>query len=263
MSIITVKFKGLPAVQLNIANDDLGRRYYQLVKDNYQQQLPIFRDRPKYTVEYMLQLANLAKEHLGWNWSFDHYDIGITALLHKDIEQLLANGFDESVPAELDELLHELHYCLHIIQSPRTSHRDAWLQIEWYNDAGFDLNTTDIFQHNLKFGDIKLQNPYVGHGPLQVYLEQDFTNIPQTCKFHDLVRPGINIVIHNFTYEVETDKILEKFKIHAPNFVEQHGIEKIKSYIGYPVIGQVTNLEDLHTVAQAPILELDKIEFSD
>jgi len=262
MSVIDIVFKNLPAVHLSIDTSDLGRSYYQLVKENYQQQTPIFRDRPKYTVDYMLSLAQQAKQCLGWEWTFDQYDVGVTALLHKDIEQLLANGFD-SVPAELDHLLHELHYCLHIIQSPQNSLRDAWLQIEWFNDAGFELATTDIFQHNLKFGQVKLQNPWVGHGPLQVYLEQDFTNIPQTCKFHNFVRPGINIAIHNFTYQVNVDEILNKFKIHAPAFVQQHTEEKIASYIGYPVVGHVTNLDDLATVAQAPVLELDRIEFSD
>jgi len=262
MPQIQVTFKNLPTLNLSIVDTELGHRYYDLVKENYEQQTPIFRDRPKYTVDYMLELAKEAKERLGWSWSFDHYDINVTALMHKDIERIAAEGFDK-IPAELDELLHELHYCLHIIQSPQATLRDAWLQIEWFNDAGFPLDTTDIFQHNLRIGDLRLQNPYVGHGPLQVYLEQDFTNIPQTCKFHNMVRPGLNIVILQVDHPVNVDNILTTFTTHSPEFVKQHGLEKIKSYIGYPVIGRVTNLADLYTVAQAPLLELGEIKFND
>jgi hypothetical protein len=255
----------LPTIICNIVDTELGRRYYQLVKQNYDQQAPIFRDRPRYTVDYMLELAQKAKDQIGWNWQFDHYDIETTALLHKDIETILSNGFDQ-IPAELDYLLHELHYCLHIIQ-PKTQGpesgnlRDAWLQIEWYNDSTFDLDTTDIFQHNMMFGDIKLQNPYVGHGPLQIYLEKDFSNISQTCRFHDVVKPGINIAIIDFPYQVEVDKILDRFEKHDPEFVLTHGRKKIASYIGYPVIGRVKNIKDLKLVAEAPLLELDRIEF--
>ena len=124
-----VIFKDLPPLILNIADTTLGQQYKELVKKNYENEFPIFRDRAKYTIEYMLQLAREAKKKLGWDWSFDHYDIGITALLHKDIEQLVGNGFG-SVPAEIDNLLHELHYCLHVVQDPKHKKRDGWLQIE-------------------------------------------------------------------------------------------------------------------------------------
>ena len=255
-----VIFKYLPPLILNIADTTLGQQYKELVKKNYENEFPIFRDRAKYTIEYMLQLAREAKKKLGWDWSFDHYDIGITALLHKDIERLVGNGFS-SIPAELDNLIHELHYCLHVVQDPKHKKRDGWLQIEWYNDSGFNLTGTDIFSHTMKFGDLRLQNPYVGHGPLQIFLEKDFTNIPQTCKFHNFVKPGINISLQDFNFPVNTDLILSQFKTHAPEFVEQHTEKTIKNYIGYPIIGNVSNLEDLHKVVNAPLLELERIDF--
>jgi len=261
MPQIQVTFKDCPTLELDIAETAVGYSYANLIKSNYEQEFPIFRDRPKYTVEYMLELAREAKLKLGWSWEFDHYDVGVTALLHKDLEELLANGFDR-VPAELDHLLHELHYCLHLIQFGQKQKRDAWLQIEWFNDAGFELPGTDLFQHTLKFGDLRLQNPYVGHGPLQIFLEKDYTNISQTCKFHDFVRPGINIVIANFDKPVDVDAIISAFKDHAPEFVEEHTEEKIISYIGYPVIGRVANLDALVAVANAPVLNLESITFN-
>lgn len=262
MPQIHVKFKNYPALHLDIAETAIGYQYANLVKTNYEQEFPVFRDRPKYTVNYMLELAREAKEKLGWAWELEHYDVDVTALLHKDLEELLANGFD-SVPAELDHLLHELHYCLHLIQFGENTKRDAWLQIEWYNDKGFELVGTDLFQHNMKFGDLKLQNPYVGHGPLQIFLERDYTNIPQTCKFHDYVKPGLNIVIAEFNKPIDVKEITKAFKHHAPAFVNQHTEQKIIDYIGYPVIGCVTNLDVLTEVAQAPVLDLEGIIFND
>lgn len=260
MPQLQVKFKNYPALNLNIVETAVGYSYASLIKINYEQEFPIFRDRPKYTVNYMLELAREAKEKLGWSWELDHYDISVTALLHKDLEELLANGFD-TVSAELDHLLHELHYCLHLIQFGERTKRDAWLQIEWYNNEGFELVGTDLFKHNIKFGDLRLQNPYVGHGPLQIFQERDYTNIPQTCKFHNFVKPGINIVIADFNASINVTEILTAFKTHAPAFVEQHTEQKIIDYIGYPVIGSVTNLDVLQEVTQAPVLELERIDF--
>jgi hypothetical protein len=263
MPSIYVKFKNYNELVLRISDSDLGKQYCALVRQNYEQSRPIFRDRPRYTVEYMLELARQAKTQLNWDWSFDHYDVSITALLHKDIERLLGTDGFNSVPEELDNLLHELHYCLHIVQDGSTNKRRVgWLQIEWYNDNGFPLLGTDLFKQYLKFGDIRLQNPYVGHGPLQIFLEKDFSNIPQTCKFHNFVKPGINITINNIPF-VDPQVVLESFKQHYSEFVDLHTPEKILSYTGYPVIGVVENLKDLHAVAAAPVLELEYINFDE
>lgn len=262
MPIITVKFKDFNPLSLAIDDTELGHCYTELVKSEYEKSFPVFRDPPKYTVDYMLQLARTAKESLGWEWSFDHYDIGITALLHKDIERLVGVTGFSNVPEELDNLIHELHYCLHMIQWNKPVSRNGWLQIEWYNDSGFPLDGVEIFQPELKFGDVKLQNPFVGHGPLQMYMEQDFSNIPQTCKFHNFVKPGINISTNNFR-AVDPQIILSLFKKHSPEFVAKHGEQKILDYTGYPVIGKVTNTDDLKLVTTAPVLELEYLKFDE
>lgn len=263
MPTINVKFKNYNQLVLDIDNTALGKKYVALVKNNYRKSFPLFRDRPKYTVEYMLQLAREAKEKLGWEWCFDSYDISITALLHKDIERLIGSAGFDAIPEELDNLIHELHYCLHIIQDGKTSKkRTGWLQIEWYNDIGFPLDNTNIFRNRLVFGDVRLQNPYVGHGPLQVYLENDFTNISQTCKFHNFVKPGINITVQDFPVTDPMD-VLTAFKTQSPEFVAQHTEEKILAYTGYPVVGKVQNLDDLTMIVTAPVLELESITFDE
>lgn len=261
--MIYVKFKNLPELFLEIDNTELGYRYTQLVKENYKNSFPVFRDSIKYTTEYMTELVDQAKDKLKWDWSADNYGVDVTAALHKDLERLLgANGFD-SVTEDNDMLLHELHYCLHLIQFPTSiKERTSWLQIEWFNDSGFPLDSSFNFSKSLKFGQLRLQNPYVGHGPLQIYLERDYTNIPQTCKFHDFVRPGINIGLMDYQI-ANTEQILQKFKQHAPEFVEQCGEDLIAHYTGYPIIGAVKNLTDLEKVKSAATLELEYIKFDE
>jgi hypothetical protein len=261
MPNILIKFVDQPVLVLSIIDNSIGQKYFKLVQENYQFEKPIFRDRTKYTTEYMHELAKKAKEVLGWNWYADKYNIADTAIMHKDIEKLVGNGFDK-IPVGYDHLVHELHYCLHIIQDGRVeSKRDAWLQIEWYNDSGFELDKNYSFKRGLKFGEIKLQNPWVGHGPLQIFFEKDFTNISQTCKFHNFVKPGINVVIKEIEEFNDIDKLIEEFYKHDPAFVEKHTVDVIKKYIGYPVVGRVSNLKDLYTVTQSSTLELEWINF--
>lgn len=262
MLCIYVKFKNYNQLKLVIDDTALGRKYYTLVNRMYKKEAPLFRDTAKYTVDYMLQIARKAKKFLGWEWSFDQYDVSITAMLHKDVERLVgAQGFT-NVPAELDDLIHELHYCLHIIQWGEPATRGGWLQIEWFNDQGFPLTETEIFKSGLKFGDIRLQNPHVGHGPMQVYLEKDFTNVLQTCKFHNFVKPGINISIGEIV-DIDPTIVLAEFRKRCPEFVKLHTAEKILQYTGYPVVGKVENLDDLHKVAMAAVLELEYIAFDE
>lgn len=254
-----VIFKDYPALNVSIIDTEQGQQYFELVKANYEQEFPIYRDTTQYSTDRMLELAQEAKEAFGWEWSADEYHIGITALLHKDLEVLLANGFDK-IPAKYDHLVHELHYCLHSIEFGGERTRN-WLQIEWYNDNGFPLTDTSVFKPNTTFGDIRLQNPYVGHNVHQILAEQDYTNIAQTCKFHDFIKPGFDIVIGTYNRIVTSSEALSIFSKHAPDFVAYHGEEKIVSYIGEPIIGSVLNLDVLTQVKTAPVLELERINF--
>lgn len=261
MSNIYVTFRNQPTLHLSIVDTELGNQYVNLVKQNYQQQFPIFRDTAKYTIDYMRTLVERAHSVLGWNWTRDFYDPVIATELHKDIETLIGIGGFDNVREEEDQLLHEIHYCLHLIQNPRHKPRQGWLQIEWYNDSGFALPEGLTFTKLMKFGDIKLQNPYVGHHPLQIYLEKDFSKIHQTCKLHDFVKPGINIVIEDFNHNVDNDIVIQHLRAYDPRFVDEHTEEHIRKFIGYPVIGRVVNQHDLIEILKAPALELESMHF--
>jgi hypothetical protein len=261
MNQFIVQFKNCPPLYCELHDTDLADKYYQLLKNQYQiDSDPIFRDPQKYTLQYFSTLAGQVKSTLGWDWVRPVYTIDVTTKLHKDLEKFLQNGFSQ-IPAEYDNLIHELHYALHAIESG--SKRNHWLQIEWFNDNGFDLPEDQYpGKLNLEFGDLRLQNPYVGHHPLFVYEQKDRSNITQTCKFHDFVKPGINIVVksmpnNSFSWE----HYFTWFEKNSPEFVQLHGKETLKKFTGHPVIGKVVNLSDLEIVIATPVLEFEKIIF--
>lgn len=256
-------FKDLPVLTAELEDSVTGKNYYNLLYKNYNSQMPILRDPAKYTVEYMSSLVKQANHKLGWNWDYKAGDHEVAARLHKDIEVLLEKGFD-SIPADCDELVHEIHQCLHLLNDGRNHSvlRQDWLQIEWYNNNTIPIDDSFKFQDSTTFGDIKLQYPFVGASPLQLYIEKDYQKISQTCKFHSVIRPGINIVINNFKKFTEHQKLLDDIKKNDDTFYHLHGPEKILRYTGYPVIGKVTNLDDLMYIVKQPILEFEKIEFN-
>lgn len=261
---LIVKFKGHPELNIVLNDNHVARDWLKLFVKNYQKEFPIFRDQKKYTIEYLRELALQAKNNLNWDCETEFNNIQDTVTLHKCLEHTLQQGF-ATIPAEYDNLIHELHFCLHKIEYidfANTNTNRYWLQIEWFNDDGFALD--ESFQHSLEmnFGDIRLQNPYVGHIPLQVYHQDDYNEIMQTCKFHDFVRPGLYICTHDIkNQQIDKNDYIKWWSEKAPTFVAKHGIDKILHYTGHPVIGRVTNLDDLETVVNSKdVLELEIVK---
>ena len=262
---VVVKFKNQPELHIQLDDNPTASAWLELFKKNYQREFPIFRDQKKYTLAYLNELANRAKIQLGWKDTIEIKTINDTVQLHKNLEKTLANGF-ENISADNDELIHELHFCLHkseYIDISNNTHFRQFLQIEWFNNDGIELDIN--FQHLMycEFGHIRLQNPYVGHIPLQVYDQNDFSNIMQTCKFHDFIRPGLYIhTAHRPIHEHEFNKeqYINWWMTYAKEFVDLHGMDKILHYTGQPVIGRVLNLDDLETVVNSNnILELEEV----
>lgn len=266
MKTFAVKFKDAPVLECQLDNTHLAERYYELLKQQYTDDPnAIFRDQQKYTIQHFEYLVNQAQQTLGWDWRRDSYDLATTTQLHKDIEQYLARGF-ENIPEQHDEILHELHYALHAIESG--SRRNSWLQIEWYNNRGFPIVASEYpAKRYLEFGNLRLQNPHVGHHPLYLYQQQDSLNVMQTCKFHDFCKPGVNIVINennnanNNANMFNEAEYINWFSACASEFVAAHGMKKILQFTGHPIVGCVRNLDDLRTVVSKPILEFDSLIF--
>lgn len=251
---ILVKYKDFPSLEIQLDQSPIRDPYKNLVRSccNY---LPISRDPKRYTEEYFRTLCEQAKQKLGWDWVVESYPLSVTTLLHKDIEIFLSNGFT-NIPEDYDNLLHELHYGLHALQSHHD--RGNWIQVEWFNDAGFSMPDDFAFSTHLQFGDVKLQNAYVGHDPAFVYLQQDHTNIKQTCRFHDYIRPGINIMIKDYRVKVD-HRYQEWFLKQAPDWVSEHGWDKILRYTGWPKVGRVKNLDVLEQIADSDQFEIESV----
>ena len=255
MSDILVKYQGFPALEIELDNNSLKAPYLDLVKKN-SVVTPISRDPQSYSITRLRELAQEATTRLGWDWVRDEYPLSETTRMHKDIEEFLAQGF-ANIPAEFDDLLHELHYALHAVQGNLT--RGDWIQVEWFNDDGIPMPDDLEFTTDLKFGDIKLQNPYVGHDPAFVFRQQDTSNIGQTCKFHDLVRPGLNIMVTDLSFAMPP-LYLSWFERHAPEWVEQVGKKTIIRYTGWPRVGRVVNTDVLQSIVDSPVFNIESIQ---
>jgi len=265
MSDITVIFQNQPPIHIELYNSTAATQWKQLFLNNYQREFPVFRDMQKYSLHYLEQLVQQANETCGWNFTNNIVTLEDTVALHKHIEVTLANGY-QNVPKLWHHLLDELHFALHAFEQnnmSRTPGRGYFLQLEWFNNDFVPLPDDFEFNDNFKFGAIRLQNAYVGHTPLMVYAQNDHINIFQTCKFHDRIKPGLHIMTarsNTSNQNNDISKYQNWWKLHAPEFVAHHGIDKIMYYTGYPLIGQVINIRDLEIVYNYPgILALQSV----
>jgi hypothetical protein len=257
-----IQFRDCPPLVLDVDDTPVANRWRKLFTDNVlKQPTPIFRDPQRYNLDRLRSLALEANQRLGWQWNLSDLGTASTTTMHKDIEQFLSQGF-EHIPAEFDELMTEIHFCLHAIEGG--SRRSSWLQVEWFNDDGIPMSADEYpAKLGMEFGDLRLLNPYVGHHPLLVYHQRDSANIAQTCRFHDLIRPGICFVVDpaSAVYtRLDWDAYLDWFWQHAPDWVAYHGVETLKKFTGDPVIGRIRNLKDLEYCLSLPYLEIDRIE---
>jgi len=252
---ILVKYKGFMPLKIELNDLSIKNPYKQLVL-KYSSTPAISRDQKSYNSVRLRELSQQAKDRLGWDWIHESYPLDVTTKLHKDIEIYLARGF-AAIPKEFDDLLHELHYALHAIQGG--NNRGKWLQVEWFNDDSINMPAELEFTTKLQFGDVKLQNPYVGHDPAFIYMQQDSSNIAQTCQFHDIIKPGINIMIQNYKLEVDTQRYLAWFKTYAPGWYAEKGASQITRYTGWPKVGHVLNLDVLQQISDCEEFVLENI----
>ena len=258
---INLYFENFDPLNIVVDDTETGKLYYQVQKEASEKYDAHFIDNASWTHDKLVELAKIAKSKLGWDWLHDNYTLDLTAQLHKDLEYSVGvHGF-ESVSKEHDWLLYELHHCLHSIQNGKNSKRTCHLQIEWLTDDFIPLPTSFKFSDNLNRGDVLLINPYVGHNPLQIYLENDYIDLNSTVKFHDKIKPGI--VISSFDYQIDKNQILNAFLENDSEFVKKHTPEKILYYTGAAKIGKVTNIDQFENIMSSDAkLKFTQIEFN-
>lgn len=261
-----IKFKNFDTLELSFDNNLTVDHWKKLfVKNITNNGLPMCRDVNKYTLAYLNECYSILCDKLGWK-SLDLVSIENTVIAHKNLEILLADGF-ENIPAELDELVHDFHYGLHIQEKTEFSTKwtpRPYIQLEWFNNDYLPLDQSFEFKTKIEVGDLRLQNAYVGHVPLQIYAQNDYHNVEQTCRFHDRIKPGLWIQTRKVNADIDIDNYKNWWIKNAPEFVEKHGMEKILYYTGDPVIGKVNNLDLLDKLTNTKhALELENIYIND
>jgi hypothetical protein len=265
MPIIKAHFQGQDPIVMALEDSRTSELYLRVLERNLESEPPRWRDPMKYDLEYFKILCLEIKDRLGWKWDMENFSTEQTVLFHKDIEDFLEKDQSfKNVPGEYQNLLHEAHYCIHAIQyrDPKLP-RGAFLQLEWFNDDHEDLPEDKDFKHYLDFGDVLLQNPYVGHPPLQCWLNNDYRNIDRTCAYHDRIKPGIKINVYRHKGEtLDVDKYKKWWVERCSSFTAKEGIDKILRYTGFPVIGKVVNQEQLEKIINIKQLQFERLEIS-
>jgi len=264
---IIVQFRDLPDLNIELYQTSFKQQYKDLVKRNALIEPATYRDPCHYSPELLNELAYKAKEIFGWEWiDADYTDFRTTMALHKELEVLAGTDMGyQVIPREHRPLVTEIHHCLHSLEIAVQQNfdpvrrRGAHLQLEWFVDDGFPLPEDFEFSLGWKFGDIKLQNPFVGHPPIQVYKDNDYENVSQTCKFHNYVRPGIIPMLNSHTPAFDANDYLSWFRANGADFLAKFGEERTVHYAGWPIVGCVTNLDDLVTISRAPSVVVESV----
>jgi hypothetical protein len=262
MKNFAIFYKNCDYLEIELDSTKLAHNYFDLLQNTYQNYPDVIsRDEKYYTLDVFQDLAIQCAEAFNWKWNTNDLSLENRTIMHKDIEHLVGNGY-EHIPEKYDELVHNMHMALHALETGNG--RGPWLTIEWYNDEGFYIAPEDYPKKlKCKFGDIKLQNPFVGHHPAFVYRQNDYTNVELTCKFHDFCKPGVNIVIEDYHSlpSNHLDNYKKWFHRHAPKFVEKHSWNTILDYTGEAIVGRVKNVNTLQEILEKPYLQFEKFVF--
>lgn len=258
MYIIEIKFFDNLPLLCELDYNSVTKKYISILQKNLKESFPIFRDNAKYTEEYFIRIGQQLKEKLNWDWTDKNPKNLIN--LHKDIETILDKSESfKNIPGDLQNLLHEAHFSIHALQyyDHKRPHGN-FLQIEWFNDDYEDLPSDATLSDQPMFGDLILQNAYVGHPPIQCYLQNDYVNIDRTCAFPDRIKPGVKI---NLTNGVPLDwkKYENWWKEKCKEYVDKVGWDKLKYYTGWTKVGRVDNANLLHEILKTSELKLEKI----
>ena len=250
MKKILVHFEEHQPLVIGLEDSETANSFHSLLAKNLAQSQPIWRDPLKYDLKYFQELCVQIKNKLGWPWQLEQFDLAKAVTLHKDLENYLEKDKSfRNIPGDQQMLLHEAHYCIHnILHMDASMPRGAFLQFEWFNDDHVQLPEDANFVKHPSYGDIELQNPYVGHPPQQCWQENDYKNIDRTCAFHDIIKPGIKINLVKESSSVDMNAYEKWWKTNCKDFVDKVGWSQILKYTGFPIIGKVKNLDHLSTI---------------
>jgi len=184
-----------------------------------------------------------ANDLFGFNWPLNPDTQDQYNQMHKDIE---------TASEKMAGLLQSIHHDLHVKEAGNNA---THIQIVWSESLGQFHEKTPVsvdmpldaepFEKQLKRGDVYLGFPYVGKSPEVCMLQNDNSNLPQTCRLHSKIVCDILISIIDNT--CETDEQLVSW--YKENKITMFTKEEMLKYNGWARIGEVINKDDIDKMA--------------
>jgi|TARA_B100001093_G_C26685831_1_gene952602 hypothetical protein len=190
--------------------------------------------------------ANKIKEAnrlFGFDWPTNPSTQADYNMMHKDIE---------TAPKDKADLLQSIHNDLHVKEShgSEASH----IQIVWSESLGqfykkkpisIDMpDDAESFKKSINHGDVYLGYPHVGKSPEVCMLQNDISDLPQTCRIHNKIVCDILISLSNQNCNTDDD-LLSWYEV---NKITMFTKEEMLKYNGWAKIGEVVNKDDLQSI---------------
>ena len=187
-----------------------------------------------------MQKIKKANDLFGFDWPLNPQTQDEYNLMHKDIE---------TAPEKMADLLQSIHHDLHVNENG--SNTASHIQIVWSESLGqfykkqpinCDMpDNAESFEKELKYGDVYLGFPHIGKSPEVCMLQNDNSNLNQTCRIHNKI--VCNILISLTDLNCATDEQLISW--YDENKITMFTKEEMLKYNGWAKIGEVINKDDI------------------
>jgi hypothetical protein len=184
-----------------------------------------------------------ANKLFGFDWPVNPKTQADYNMMHKDIE---------TAPKDKADLLQSIHNDLHVKEShgSKASH----IQIVWSESLGqfykikpisFDMpDDAESFKKSINRGDVYLGYPHIGKSPEVCMLQNDVSDLTQTCRIHNKIVCDVLISLSNQTCNTDDDLL----SWYEENKITMFTKEEMLKYNGWAKIGEVVNKDDLQSI---------------
>jgi len=181
-----------------------------------------------------------ANELFGFEWPSNPRTQEEYNKMHKDIE---------TAPKDKADMLQGIHNHLHVREAG--GNKISQIQIVWSESLGqfykkqpidYDMpEDAEMFDKKIAYGDVYLGYPHIGKSPEVCMLQNDNTNLKQTCRIHNKI--VCDILISLTSLNCETDNQLLKW--YDDNKITMFTKEEMLKYNGWAKIGEVINKDQI------------------
>ena len=184
-----------------------------------------------------------ANKNFGFNWDTNPTTQYEYNKMHKDIE---------TAPKDKADVLQKIHDHLHIKEAG--NNKASQLQVVWSKSLGQFYKKQPIdcampkdaepFDKTIAYGDVYLGYPHIGKSPETCMLQNDNSDLKQTCRIHNKIVCDILISLVSLTCKSD-DQLLEWYD---DNKITMFTKEEMLKYNGWAKIGEVINKEQINNM---------------